>query len=459
MSGIFLGWVILNNGNIWAGFLDSLEGLVLVFSEPGNTRTIMFSALVGALILLVQRSGGVDGFINWVGNRLERKSGSGSIKLQLISWVISVLIFVETSISVLTVGTIFRPLFDRYRISREKLAYIIDSGSAPACILFPLNGWGAFIMGLLATQAVDRPFISLLSAIPYNFYALSALLAVPLIIRFNWNLKDMKKAEERTKSGEFLWPDSTPMITDEVLNIERKFGALPKASNMIIPIVVMIIAMPVILLYTGWYDLDASEGVLLNILHAMGQGSGSKAVLIAVTLAILTAISMYKIQGILGVRENIDWVLKGISALIPLALLMLMAFAIGNVCKELGTGIYVSHIIGSYLHPALVPALLFVTSGFIAFSTGTSWGTFAIMVGIAIPLIREIGVDFSLCLAAVLGGGVFGDHCSPISDTTMIASMSAATDHMDHVKTQLPYALILGGISTVVYLVFGFLGS
>lgn len=456
LSGILLGWIILNDWNIWRGFLDTLEGLVNVFNDAGSSRTIMFSALVGALILLVQRSGGVQGFIQWVSGKLKNKE-NGKTTVQLYAWLISVLIFVESSISVLTVGAIFRPLFDQFKIAREKLAYIIDSGSAPSCIIFPLNGWGAFIMGLLATMSVDQPFIAMIKAIPYNFYALLALAIVPCVIWFDWNLSAMKKAEERTQNGQLLWENATPMISEEVLAAEIAEGATPRALNMVVPILVMIAAMPLVLLYTGWIDIPSGDSMGSRIMLALGQGSGSKAVLISVSVSIIVAMSLYKIQGIMGVRENFDWIMKGIAALVPLSLLMLLAFAIGNVCKELGTGLYVSHIIGSYLTPALIPALLFITSGFIAFSTGTSWGTFAIMIGIAIPLINSIDVNFSLCLAAVLGGGVFGDHCSPISDTTIIASMSSATDHVDHVRTQLPYALILGGITTIIYLVLGFI--
>ncbi len=456
ISGIFLGWIILNDWNLWKGFLDTLEGLVNVFADAGNTRTIMFSALVGGLILLVQRSGGVQGFINWVGHKLHNNQ-NGKFTVQFYAWLISVLIFVESSISVLTAGAIFRPLFDKLKISREKLAYIIDSGSAPACILFPLNGWGAFIMGLLATMAVDQPFLTILKSIPFNFYPLIALLSVPLIIRFQWDLPAMKKAEERTQKGKVLWDNATPMITEEILETPAVTGIKSRSSNMVVPILTMISAMPIILLYTGWTDINSSYSGVEKILQALGQGSGSKAVLISVTISILVAMVMYKIQGIMTIRDTFDYALKGIAALVPLALLMILAFAIGNVCKELGTGIYVSHAIGSYMPHGLVPALLFLTSCFIAFSTGTSWGTFAIMIGIAVPLINNIDAHFSLCLAAVLGGGIFGDHCSPISDTTIISSMSAATDHVDHVKTQLPYALIFGSISTVFYLIFGFI--
>lgn len=456
ISGIFLGWIILHDGNIWLGFLGTLEGLVDVFADAGNTRTIMFSSLVGALIILVQRSGGVEGFIRLVAGRLKDNQGSRK-KVQLYAWFISVVIFVESSISILTVGSIFRPLFDRFQIAREKLAYIADSGSAPACIIIPLNGWGAFIMGLLATQQIDQPFVTMLKAIPYNFYALLALIAVPLVIIFDLNIPIMKRAEERTRAGKLMWDDSRPLISDDVLATKMAPGIQPKSQNMVLPILVMILAMPAILLYTGWENFPPETSSFDKLLTALGNGSGSKAVLVAVSLSIVVAISMYKAQGIMGLRENFDWIIKGISALVPLAVLMLLAFAIGDVCKALGTGLYASHIIGSFLSPFLIPALLFIVSSFIAFSTGTSWGTFAIMIGIAIPLIQNMDLHFSLCLAAVLGGGVFGDHCSPISDTTIIASMSAATDHVDHVKTQLPYALIIGFVSTAGYIIFGWM--
>src|SRR5699024_5939307 len=254
--------------------------------------------------------GGVEGFIRWVSARLENKKESRKT-VQFYAWLISVIIFVETSISILTVGAIFRPLFDRFRIAREKLAYITDSGSAPACIIFPLNGWGAFIMGLLAAQQIDQPFITMLKAIPFNFYALLALIAVPLVIFFNLDIPVMKRAEERTQAGKLMWDDSRPLISDDVLATKMAPGIEPKSSNMVLPILVMILAMPAILLYTGWENIPPELSFFEKILLAIGNGSGSKAVLVAVTLAIVTAMTLYKIQGIMGIRENFDWIIKG----------------------------------------------------------------------------------------------------------------------------------------------------
>jgi Na+/H+ antiporter NhaC len=180
-------------------------------------------------------------------------------------------------------------------------------------------------------------------------------------------------------------------------------------------------------------------------------------VLTAVTLAILVSMVYYKAAGIFGVRESVDLVLKGIAGLIPLALLMLLAFAIGGLCRQLETGIYVSEVARGWLSPGLVPFLVFLVTCFIAFSTGTSWGTFAIMIPIAVPMAEQMDANVLMAIAAVMGGGVFGDHCSPISDTTILSSLASATDHIDHVKTQLPYAGLAGGVAAGLYLLLGLL--
>jgi Na+/H+ antiporter NhaC len=216
--------------------------------------------------------------------------------------------------------------------------------------------------------------------------------------------------------------------------------------------------MPVLLAYTGWpsaMEKMPEAGVVQKVLFAIGQGSGSTAVLIAVITSILLSMVLYRVQGIMRMKEMVELTLKGISGMIPLALLMLFAFAIGAVCKEMGTGQYIADISKNWLSPKFVPFIVFLVSCFIAFSTGTSWGTFAIMLTIAIPMARGLDANIYITIAAALGGGVFGDHCSPISDTTILSSMASASDHIDHVKTQLPYALFAGGIAALLYLIMG----
>ena len=463
LLGIWLGWVILSGGNLINGTVSTIEALVNVFKSPGNTRTIMFSSLVGALIAFIQRSGGVEGFVNRVNNLLhrleEKKIGKSRVIVQLMAWIVGTAIFVESSINALTVGTTFRPVFDRLKIPREKLAYIADSISAPTCILIPLNAWGAYIMGLIAAQGFDNPLGIMVSAFPLNFYPMLAMILVVTIILTQKDFGPMKKAEERAqKEGKVIRDGAVPMISTEVIALEPKSGIKPKARNMIIPIATMVILMPFMLVFTGWNSVENIDQYPFweKIFFAIGQGSGSASVLYSVLIAIFVGGVLYKTQKIFSFKETMDLIFKGIGGLIPLALLMMLAFAIGNVCRELGTGQYTAELSKQWLSPHFVPFIIFVVSSFIAFSTGTSWGTFAIMIAIAVPMAQAMDVNIPLSIAAVLGGGVFGDHSSPISDTTIISSMASASDHIDHVKTQLPYALTAGAITAILYLILGF---
>lgn len=463
LFGTWLGWLILSNFRLLDGTLATIQALVDVFSSAGNTRTIMFCALAGALIILIQRSGGVQGFIIVIQRYLERFEGknttSSRIIVQLLAWLTGLLIFVESNISVLVVGTLYRPIFDKMKISREKLAYIADSSSAPASILIPFNGWGAFIMSLLLIEGFEDPFGALLHSLAYNFYPMLALIIVIIIVLTKKDFGAMRKAETRvTETGELFFENSKPMMADELTDVETKTGVTPKSKNMIMPVLVMVILMPVMLSYTGWGAAMAERpdtSFFSKAFFAITKGDGSTSVLVAVLASILYTMISYRAQRIMGIKEMIDLVLKGIAGMVPLALLMMMAFAIGTVCKQMETGQFVADITQDYLSPSLVPALVFVISCFIAFSTGTSWGTFAIMIAIAVPMARQMDANVYMAVAAAIGGGVYGDHCSPISDTTILASMASATDHIDHVKTQLPYASIAGGLTLLLYLVLG----
>ena len=463
LFGIWFSWLIIKGWNPIDGTISMIEGLVNVFKSEGNTRTIMFSALVGALLIFIQYSKGVEGFINILNKRLvkfeEKKSGFARVMVQVLAMFTGISLFVETSISSLTVGTLYRPIFDKLKIPREKLAYIADASSAPSSILIPFNAWGAFIMGLLLTQGIEKPFAVMMASIKYNFYPLLAIVIVFVVILSKKDIGLMKKAEKRTlETGELMNPNAIPMVSDEVTSFPPKQGIQAKAYNMIVPLLVMVFMMPINLIYTGWNAVKEPSSFLNHASQAIGEGSGSSSVLYAVIASILVAIVMYMVQGILNPKEAINLTLKGISELIPLALLMLLAFAIGDACKELETGVYVANVTKSWLSVELLPAFVFLISSFIAFSTGTSWGTFAIMLAISIPMATIHGADITIVVAATLGGGIFGDHSSPISDTSIISSMASASDHIDHVKTQMPYALIGGTISTILYLIVGFMG-
>ena len=438
--GIWLGWTIIHSWNPVSGLIHTLGALVDVFKDEDNTQVILFSGLVGAIITFTQYSGGMKGFINWVvGKGLVRTRKSAG----LLAWFLGFIIFIESNICVLVSGAVARPIFDKLKISREKLSYILDSTSAPKCILIPLNAWGAFVIGLLVIQGVENPVRVLISSMPFNFYAILALLLVLITVLTERDFGPMKKAEHRVRvENKLLRDGAEPLISAEVVQMEAKEGIPPRALNMILPVVTMVVMMPVVLLITG-------KGNLM-------EGSGSASVLWAVIAGLAVGAVAYRAQGIMKVKEITDIFMKGVGGLIPLASLMILAFAIGDICDALGTGPFVAQAANSTLNPGVIPAVIFLVSCLIAFSTGTSWGTFAIMIPIAVPMINIIGLHPGLIIAAVLGGGVFGDHCSPISDTTIISSMASATDHIDHVRTQLPYALTAAGFSLLLFIIFGF---
>jgi Na+/H+ antiporter NhaC len=366
----------------------------------------------------------------------------------VFSYLVGCLVFIESSISCLVTGTIFHQVFEKFKISREKLAYICDTTSSPICILVPLNAWGAYVVSFLekesALPGLSDPVSLFLNTIPLNFYAILSVLFAGFIAVSYKDFGSMKKAEKRSEElGKTIADGAVPMISEDVASLKPKKGIRHSSLNMIIPIVAMIIMMPISLMITGNGNITS--------------GSGSTSVLWSVLLAIVVAGIISFLQRILTLKEVMDYTLKGISGLVPLAILMVLAFSIGETCRTLGTGIYVASLSRNLLSPSIIAPILFITSAFISFSTGTSWGTFAIMIPIAAPTAVYADASLTLSIAAVLSGSVFGDHCSPISDTTIVSSMASACDHIDHVKTQLPYAITIAIISSLLFWIVGLL--
>jgi tetracycline resistance efflux pump len=420
------------------GIADGIEGAISVLADAGNARVILFTLVIGALIGTLEASGGVQGFVTWVE---ERRWVESPRRARLMAWLVGTVVFIESNITVLVAGSLARPLFDRYRVSREKLAYLIDSTSAPICILIPLNAWGAYILGILGTMGVANPLGVFVEAIAFNFYAIAAWLLAGFVAVTGLSLGGMRRAEQRVQGGELLRLGSVPALDTTVFAVDTEVKGRPRASTMIVPIVTMIGMMPVGLYITGGGDLTA--------------GSGSTSVLWAVLAALAVAWLLLVSAG-----TSIDQLtrigLRGAGGLVGLATILLLALALGNVTRELGTGAYVAEVTQGVFPPYILLPLVFIVSAGIAFSTGTSWGTFAIMIPIAVPTAAGLGLPLAPFLAASLSGGIFGDHASPISDTTIISSMASAVDHIDHVRTQLPYALLAG---SVAMLAFGMTGA
>lgn len=436
-AGIWMGFTLLSGFNPITGVAASLDGIINVFGDPGDARVLLFTLLIGSLIGTIEHSGGVRGFVHFLETRRWVHTG---VRAQILAWFVGIVIFVESNITLLVAGSVSRPLFDRYKVSREKLAYLIDATSAPVCAMIPLNAWGAVIIGLVASTGVENPLEIFISSIPYNLYAFTAIILAGVVIWKDFNIGPMKAAEERTRGGEVLWPNATPLMdTSEERSPEgERPEDIPSAIYMVLPILVMILSMPFGLYITG-------DGSLI-------QGSGSTAILWSVSLAIGVAWMMMLGSGKSTINELMQIFMKGAGDLLPIGAILLLALALGDVAHLLGTGPYIAGVAGAAVPTYLLAPLLFLVSAFIAFSVGSSWGTFAIMIPIAIPIAVTLGLSVPLLLGAAISGAIFGDHASPISDTTVVASMASATDHIDHVRTQLPYALLAAGISTIGFL-------
>ncbi|MFZ5517002.1 MAG: Na+/H+ antiporter NhaC family protein [Candidatus Zhuqueibacterota bacterium] len=439
--GIWLGWTAVNHWNPLVGLRDALEATVNIFKDSANTKVIIFSMMVGALIILMQHSGGVTGFIQWISNKglVNNRRGAG-----LLLWVIGVLIFIESNMINLVIGSIGRPIFDRFKAPREKLAYLAHSTSVPVCVMIPFNGWGAVLTGLLLAQQIENPFFTVLKAVTTNFYAIFTIILVLFIIITQKDFGPMAKAEKRAReTGKLVRDGARLLVSEDTIAMRVKAGVTPRPVNMIVPLIAMVLTVPLGLLITG-------QG-------RIAQGSGSTAVFWAVLMGIFIAAMLYKVQKIFSLTEILDLVMKGMGGLIPMGLLMVFAFTMGATCNKMGTGPYVAGLATAAIHPVLVIPLVFLVACSISFATGTSWGTFAIMMPIAVPLAINMDLNLALMVSAVMGGGVFGDHCSPVSDTTIISSMASACDYIDHVDTQLPYALTAAGLALVFYTIAGYL--
>jgi len=436
--GLWMGALLLGSGDPLVAIPQAIDAVINVFTDPGDTRVLVFTLVIGGLIATIEKLGGVRGFIHLL---QEKKWVTGSGRAQWLAFGTGVVVFIESNITLLIAGAISRPLFDRYRVSREKLAYIIDATSAPICVLIPLNAWGAVIVSLLASSGIENPIDVFIGAILLNFYAIFAVLVCALVIWSDFDIGPMRAAQKRTAEGKFLWPNATPMVDPSLIEAEQSRQPQDSAKLMLLPVLALVLSMPLGLFITGEGDLTA--------------GSGSTSVLWAVLIALGTAWAI-----VLGSRRAtletlMQLFLKGAGGLLPVAMILLFSLALGDVANALGTGVFVAQLAQETIPSALLLPLLFLLSAFIAFSIGSSWGTFAIMIPLAMQIVAALDMNASVFLAAVLSGAVFGDHASPISDTTVVASMAAATDHIDHVRTQLPYALISAGLATVAFFVSG----
>ncbi len=438
-AGIWIGATLLSDFNPLLGLASGFDTVINVFSDAGDTRVLIFTLLIGALITTIEKSGGVSGFVAYLENRKWVHTG---FRAQILAWMTGIVIFIESNITLLVAGSVSRPLFDRYKISREKLAYLIDATSAPVCVMVPLNAWTAVIIGLIASTGMENAFGIFIQSIPYNLYAFTAIILAIIVIWKNINLGPMVAAEARTLSGKISWHDNqdTQVKVKNISNAEINTDET-SAIFMVIPILTMTLAMPTFLYLTGDGDIM--------------KGNGSTAIFWSICAALFVCWCMLLFKKKSNISNLMGFFMEGAGSLLPIAIILLLALALGDVAKLLGTGPYVAELAGANVPHIFLAPLVFLISGFIAFSVGSSWGTFAIMIPIALSIATTLDLSAPMLLGAALSGGVFGDHASPISDTTVVASMAAGTDHIEHVRTQLPYALIAGLLSIIGFILLG----
>ena len=443
--GTVLGCLILSSWNPFSALDLTMQSIIDTCTSRGNLKTFMFTSLMGAFVFLLKLSGGVDGFVHYLVVR--NKKIKSKIAAELLAYFIGVLIFIDGLMGIMFKGVVMLPIFDKFKISREKLAYINDSTSAPINAIIPLNSWGAMLIVLIGTQ-ISNGFIEgdatglLIGSLKYQFYSIFALLMVLAIILTGKDWSFMKKAEIRVQTTGKLYDDGVvPLLNADVNDDSLAEKGQENMLNMLLPLILLIGSTFAGLLITGNGNLT--------------KGDGTTSILYAVSLTLTFMCVYYAHQKIMTAQEYVGYLYKGVASMLSLVVLLVLSFTIGSVVSKLGTGVFLASLLGEHISGAFLPAIIFVLGTIIAFSTGTSWGTFSILMPIAIPMAATMDGHILMTIGAVVSGGIFGDHCSPISDTTILSSMTAGTDLMSHVKTQLPYALFCALIATGAYIVFG----
>jgi len=395
-----------------------------VFSKGWILKTLGFLFLVGSIMALIERSGGVEGFVEYA---LHKKGFVTSPRSALmLSYVIGIVVFIESSITSLIAGAVGKPFCDKYKIPHEKLAYICDLTSAPIGSLIIINGYGALILGLITTQ-ISQGVISgneleiMLHSIAFNFYAMAALVVAFIYIWFGLDIGPMKNLQYNKTQNTLKYKSASMYL-------------------MLLPIFLMLSLVFVFLYITG-------DG---NIL----KGSGSSSIFYTMIAVLAFTFVYYVGSKNMSAKVWAQTSYSGAKKLFSVTMILIFAFAIGEVTGELKTGLYLASLASENLNVVFLAGVVFLLSSIISFSTGTSWGTFSIMIPVAIPMAVGMDANIALVIGAVISGGIFGDHCSPISDTTIISSRAADCGVIEHVKTQLPYALIGGFIAFSLSIIF-----
>ena len=454
--GIFVGAMMYSGGDI----LKAMFTLFQVMSEKvgGNTPIIVFLVVLGILVVLMQKSGGAKAYGDWAGRKIKSKSGVLAATAGL-----GCLIFVDDYFNCLTVGSVMRPVTDKFKVSRAKLAYIIDATAAPVCIIAPISSWAAAVAGELEGDGL----MVFISTIPFNVYALLTLVMVFALCFIKFDFGKMKKCEAIAESTGDLHAGISEDAEDDSSDI--KVNPNGKVRHLLIPVIILILCCVGGMIYTGFFynwDTGLIDTALqsANVIEAFSNCDAGMSLAIGSTIALFIISIYYMIARVVSFKEITASFTDGFKAMVPAILILTFAWSISGIMGAKGgyldaQAFVETHLANSAFPEFLFPAIFFILAGAIAFSTGTSWGTFGVLVPIAVTILGGSGTMAILTVSATLGGAVYGDHVSPISDTTILASAGAKCNHVNHVNTQLPYATLIAGIAALSYVVAGLCAS
>ncbi len=444
--GVLAGALLYSNFNV-IGAVDAIvnDGFIANVGDGWNAGILIFLVLLGIMVALVNAAGGSAAFGRWAKTHVKTRTGA-----QLATFALGVLIFIDDYFNCLTVGSVMRPVTDSHNISRAKFSYIIDATAAPICMIAPISSWAAAVTSVVGEENGLTYFIR---AIPYNFYSLLTIVMVVAIAVMKFDYGPMRRYELNAIGGD-IFSDN-----DGVESIDEEVSSKGKVIDLIFPVLMLIASCVIGMIYTGGF-FTADSGAQWNLATAFANSDASAGLswgaLIATVLTILYLVA----RRVISFKTAMNAIPKGFSAMVPAIIILVFAWTLGGITRGmLGADIFVKVAIGGAAESlaAFLPAVIFLIAFGLAFATGTSWGTFGILLPIVITVFTGAGEILVIAMSACLAGAVCGDHCSPISDTTIMASAGAQCNHVNHVSTQLPYALTVAGVSTVSYILAGFI--
>lgn len=440
--GITIGAIFYAGAN-FEGVITHIfeDGIISVLSDPSNVGILVFLVILGIMVCMMNRAGGSAAFGAWAGEHIKSRVGA-----QLATIVLGVLIFIDDYFNCLTVGSVMRPVTDKHKVSRAKLAYLIDATAAPVCIIAPISSWAAAVTGFVPGEDGLSIFVR---AIPYNFYALLTIITMIALVAMDVEFGPMKVHEDNARRGDlFTTPDRPYANSDE--QIPSSKGTV---IDLVFPIAVLIISCVIGMIYTGGFFSGES------FVTAFSNSNASVGLVLGSFSAFVITVIFYSVRRVIKFSECMECIPEGFKAMVPAILILTLAWSLKAMTDSLGAAKFVATAMESSAEGlmSLLPAIIFLVGCFLAFATGTSWGTFGILIPIVVAVFAGSNEEMMIIsISACMAGAVCGDHCSPISDTTIMASAGAQCNHVNHVSTQLPYAITVAAVSFVTYLVAGF---